>query len=374
MRVAVVGAGPAGLYVSYLLKRDHPGATIDVFEQDPPGATFGFGVVLSDTALDFLKADDPETHGLITPAMEHWHDLTVVHRGERVTIDGMGFSAIGRLELLQLLRQRAESVGIQLTYRHRLDKVPEEDVYDLTIGADGVNSLIRQSNPQGFGSTQSFLTNRFIWYGTRQPFDTLTQTFVETTDGRFTAHHYRYAKDLSTFIVETSGQTWQAAGFEQMDDGETRTFCEQVFSATLSGAKLMSNNSHWRRFPVIRNARWSSGNRVLIGDALHTAHFSIGSGTRLAMEDAIALATALREYPDIADALADYQARRKPVLDKILAGADKSAAWYEAFSQHMDLDPYEFAMNYIGRSGRVDPARLERMAPGFMAQYRRRTA
>ncbi len=219
------------------------------------------------------------------------------------------------------------------------------------------------------------MTNRFIWYGTTKPFDTLTQTFVTTPHGAFNAHHYRYQPDASTFIVETSDATWQAAGLGDLDECETARLCEEVFADALEGARLISNASTWRQFTIVRNETWVCGNKVLIGDALHTAHFSIGSGTRLALEDAIALAAAIKAEPDDLDAaLAAYQRQREPVLGKLLDAADASAKWYEAFAQHMELPPYAFAMSYINRSGRIDRDRLKALSPEFVARYEEQAA
>src|SRR6267142_3022881 len=202
MRIRVLGAGPAGLYFASLIKQRHRHADIRVFEQNPAGATFGFGVVFSDRALDFLRADDPETYALITPKLETWRDITLVHRGERIAIDGVGFSAIGRLELLQLLQQRARALGVEMILDRAIHTLDELGPADLIVGADGVNSLVRRSDEAGFGSALSYLDNKFAWYGTTQRFDTLTLTFVRTPEGTFTAHHYRYSPAMSTFIVE----------------------------------------------------------------------------------------------------------------------------------------------------------------------------
>jgi 2-polyprenyl-6-methoxyphenol hydroxylase-like FAD-dependent oxidoreductase len=364
MRILVAGAGPAGLYFAYLARRARPDWEVHVVEQNPPDATFGFGVVFSDRALEFLRGDDPQTYDLITPAMEVWNDLTVVHRGTPVVIDGIGFAAIGRLRFLQLLQQQAASVGIQPTFRTPLSLRASLEGFDLVVAADGANSAVR--GMADFGTTVSPLTNKFAWYGTTKPFRTLTQTFVENEHGTFNAHHYRHAPDMSTFVFECDAETWRRAGFASMGESGTLAYCERVFAETLQGHRLVSNNSIWRNFPNVRNRRWSAGNIVLIGDALRTAHFSIGSGTRLAMEDAIALARALREHARVPEALAAYEAARRPIVDKLVAAADASGAWYERFPQHMTLAPREFAWSYIQRSGRIDPERLRRTSPNFV--------
>jgi 2-polyprenyl-6-methoxyphenol hydroxylase-like FAD-dependent oxidoreductase len=370
MRIAILGAGPAGLYLAYLIKRRQRDADVIVVEQNSPDATFGFGVVFSDRALEFLREDDAETYAAITPHMESWSDIVIVHRGERVVIDGVGFAAVGRLKLLQLLQARARSVGVEPVYERTMKSLDEFRNADLVVGADGLNSLVRSSHEKEFGASVHFLTNRFAWFGTTKRFETLTQTFAETELGAFNAHHYRYSPDLSTFIVEVDHDTFVRAGFAQMTEAETRSLCERIFAPALDGKSLISNNSIWRQFPIVHNDRWSVGHRVLVGDALHTAHFSIGSGTRLAMEDAIALDKALAMYPnDVVAALAAYEAGRRPILEKLVAGANGSAAWYEQFAKHMQFAPVDFAMSYVTRSGRVDLDRLRKLSPGFIERY-----
>jgi 2-polyprenyl-6-methoxyphenol hydroxylase-like FAD-dependent oxidoreductase len=358
MNILVVGGGPAGLYFSYLARRRHPDWRIRVVEQNRADSTFGFGVVFSDRALEFLREDDPTTFDLITPQMEQWTDLTVVHRGTPVVIDGIGFAAIGRLKLLRLLQRQLASVGVTPEYETTLPSPPGG--YDLIVAADGVNSTLRGWHD--FGTRVTRLTNKFAWFGTSRVFRTLTQTFVTNEHGTFNAHHYRHAPDMSTFVVECDAATWERAGFAAMDEAATMAYCERVFSATLAGHRLVSNKSVWRNFPNLRNERWFVGNTVLIGDALRTAHFSIGSGTRLAMEDAIALVEALDE----ADPLPAYEAARRPIVEKLVAAADASGAWYERFAEHMKLAPRDFAWSYIQRSGRIDPERLRKISPRFV--------
>src|SRR3569623_449207 len=374
MRIAILGAGPAGLYLGTLIKRRDPRAEVAVIEQNAPDATFGFGVVFSDRALDFLREDDEETYAAIKPHKETWQDITLDIRGERVVIDGVGFAAVGRLKLLQLLQARTRAAGIEPLYRRVVQSLDELAGYDLVVGADGVNSLMRRTHADAFGATARLLTNRFAWFGTSKRFETLTQTFVDSAFGPFNAHHYRYAPDLSTFIVEVGAETFARAGFAAMSEAETRATCERVFAAALGGHPLVSNNSIWRQFPVVHNARWSYGHMVLLGDALHTAHFSIGSGTRLALEDATALDKTLAAHADVPDALAAYEAARRPILEKLVAGANGSADWYEHFGEHMRLAPLDFAMSYITRSGRIDLERLRKASPQFVARYEKERA
>jgi len=369
VRIAVIGGGPGGLYFAYLWKRRHPEASIDLFEQNAAGATWGFGVVFSEAALEFLRTDDPDTIDAITPGMESWNNITLNLRGESVEIDGVGFSSIGRLELLEILQTRASSVGAALHYDTMIRSVDQLADYDLVVAADGLNSLVRRAFENAFDTTVSHSANKFAWYGTSRRFETLSQTFVATELGAFNAHHYRYSPDMSTFLVECDAATWRAYGFADKSIEQSQAVCEQVFAATLDGHKLTSNKSVWRNFPWIWNERWWSGNMVLIGDALHSAHFSIGSGTRLAIEDAIALAKALETEDDIAAALTRFQSERKPIVQKLVKAARTSAAWYEHFGEHMKLGLMDFAYSYITRSGRIDDARLRAMSPQFMARY-----
>jgi 2-polyprenyl-6-methoxyphenol hydroxylase-like FAD-dependent oxidoreductase len=369
VRIAVIGGGPGGLYFAYLWKRRHPDAEIDLFEQNAAGATWGFGVVFSEQALEFLRADDPDTIDAITPRMESWKNITLHLRGESVEIDGVGFSSIGRLELLKILQQRVRDAGVTPRYDTLVQSLDQFAGYDLIVAADGLNSLVRRSLEHEFGASISHSTNKFAWYGTTKRFETLSQTFVATDLGAFNAHHYRYSPDMSTFLVECDPATWQAYGFADKTVEQSQAICERVFADTLDGHPLVSNKSVWRNFPWIWNERWSHGNMVLIGDALHSAHFSIGSGTRLAIEDSIALVKALEIETDIAAALHHYQAERQPIVKKLVTAARTSAGWYETFPEHMKLDLMDFAYSYITRSGRIDDARLRAMSPGFMARY-----
>ncbi|MBV9982992.1 FAD-dependent monooxygenase [Bradyrhizobium sp.] len=369
MRIAVIGGGPGGLYFAYFWKKRHPEAEVELFEQNPAGVTWGFGVVFSDQALEFLRADDPKTVDAITPRMESWKNITLTLRGQSVELDGVGFSSIGRLELLTILQARARAAGVVARYDAQITSLDQFAGYDLIVAADGLNSLVRRAYEGDFGSSLSYSSNKFAWYGTTKRFETLSQTFVATERGSFNAHHYRYAPGMSTFLVECDRATWEAYGFADRSIEESKTICEDVFAETLDGHKLISNRSVWRNFPWIWNERWWFKNMVLLGDALHTAHFSIGSGTRLAIEDAIALVKALEADADIPSALGRYQAARKPIVEKLVTAARTSANWYEHFSERMKLGLMDFAFSYITRSGRIDPARLRAMSPGFMARY-----
>lgn len=369
LRIAVIGGGPGGLYFAYLWKKRHPEARIELFEQNPEGATWGFGVVFSEQALEFLRADDPDTVDAITSRIESWKNITLHLRGESVEIDGVGFSSIGRLELLTILQARLRAVGVEPRYGTIIQSVDELSGYDLIVAADGLNSLVRRTFEKDFSASVSRSSNKFAWYGTSKRFETLSQTFVATDLGSFNAHHYRYAPDMSTFLVECDAATWQRYGFADKAIEQSQAICERVFAATLDGHALVSNKSVWRNFPWIWNERWSVGNIVMIGDALHSAHFSIGSGTRLAIEDAIALVKALEGETDVSAGLERYQAERKPIVQKLVKAARTSADWYERFPEHMQLGLMDFAYSYITRSGRIDDTRLRAMSPAFMARY-----
>ena len=373
MKIAIVGAGPAGLYLGYLLKRDHSGHSIDIFEQNPQGNTWGFGVMFSDRALDFLNIDDPETYQRMIPKMEHWVDLKLDLLGEQIILDGIGFASIGRLQLLEILSERLTSVGITLEFSTPLKDLSCCHDYDLVVGADGLNSVVRQQ--PGFHSETRLLSNFFAWYGTKKPFDTLTQSFRNSPWGSFNAHHYSYSKEMSTFIIETNLETWERSGFSKISDHERIKACETIFADVLEGEPLVQNRSTWRQFPVIQCENWFHENMVLIGDALHTAHFSIGSGTRLALEDSLALSKAIRLHgTDLQSALKTFEKERKPVLSKLVDASLQSAKWYENFGEHMNLPPWEFAESYLARAGRINEERMQTISPNFMAgllQYRK---
>lgn len=369
-RVEIIGAGPAGLCAAILLKNRFPRTEVCVTEQNTANATFGFGVVFSDQALDFLQSDDPQTHALITPQMERWLDISLSLHGEVITLDGIGFSAIGRLRLLELLQSRAREVGVKMRFGLRLDSTQDiEAAADLIVGADGLNSLLRRSHEASFSPTLDYSGNRFAWFGTTRPFDTLTQTFVRGPYGELNAHHYRYAPGLSTFIVECDDASFEAYGFAGMDEKHSAEKCRELFADTLDGAPLLTNRSVWRQFPRLWCDSWINAKRVLLGDAAHTAHYSIGSGTRLALEDAIALVNALVSENDLPSALALFQQQRMPVARKLFDAANASARWYDDFGSHMALPPLEFAFSYLTRSGRVDRQRLRGLCPDFMARY-----
>jgi len=371
MRIGIAGAGPAGLLFALLAKRRRPDADVRIVEQNPRDATFGFGVVFSHGALEFLARDAPQMHATLTQVMESWPIQRIVHRDTAVDVDGNGFCAIERLSLLRLLAAECERAGVRIDYATPLTAMDALADCDLVVGADGVNSLVRRTHEAAFRPRVEWLTNRFVWYGSTRRFDCLTLTFRENDDGAFVAHHYRYAPDRSTFIVECDAATWHRGGFAGLDDAASRAYCERLFAPDLDGHPLVSNRSQWRTFPLLSNAHWSAGNAVLIGDALRTGHFSIGSGTRLAFDDAIALDRALGEAgDDVPRLLAAFERERRPVVEKLVAAANSSSYWYERMADKMTLDPVELAYDYMTRSGRMSDERLAEAAPQFMASVR----
>ena len=376
MRAAIIGGGPAGLLLGLLLKQRRPRDDVRVIEQNARDATFGFGVVFSAGALDFLRAGAPQVFAALEAGMERWPDQKIVHRDEAIVIDGNGFSAVGRLALLGALQRMCEAAGVELAHERSVASLGEINDYDLVVGADGVNSMVRRALAEWLQPRLHHLTNKFAWYGTSKAFDCLTLTFRENEHGHFVAHHYRYAPAMSTFLVECDAATWHRAGFERMSDDESRAYCEHLFAPDLGGHALVSNRSLWRNFPLLWTPQWTLDGRVaLIGDAVRTGHFSIGSGTRLAMEDAIALAAALAAHDgDVAAGLAAFEQERQPIAEKIVRAANASSYWYERLADKMQLAPWQLAYDYMTRSGRMSDERLRAMAPRFMARVDRERA
>jgi benzoate-CoA ligase family protein len=369
MRSVIVGGGPAGLLFALLAKRRFPRWAVEVVEQNPADVTFGFWLVFSQGALGFLERDAPDLSRSLLPRMECWPIQRIVHRDQRVDIDGNGFSAIARLALIKFLQALCVQAGVRIDYGRRVESTAELGPAELIVAADGVHSALRRERERDFEPRIDWLTNKFAWYGTSTAFDCLTLTFRANEHGIWVAHHYRYSLDMSTFLVECDAATFQRAGLGEMSDEQSRAYCERVFAPDLDGHRLLSNRSIWRNFPLLSNRRWASGNLVLIGDALHTSHFSIGSGTRLAFEDAIALDRAFGEAgEDVPRALAVFERERRPIVEKLVAAANASSFWYERMADKLRLEPWQLAYDYMTRSGRIDDQRLARMAPAFMRQ------
>ena len=370
MKINIIGGGPAGMYFAILMKRARGTHEITIYERNGPDDTFGWGVVFSGKTLAALRQADETSHAEITRDFEAWDNVDVVHRNQKISIHGNSFSGIARLRLLKILQRRCEQLGIAVNFRREIADVESvKSDCDVLIGADGVNSLVRESFKQDFQPDLSSRPNKYIWYGTNQLFHGLTLTFRETPAGVFAAHSYKFDQTTSTFIVECDQQTWANVGFAKKSDEETRAFLADVFAPDLKGHPLLSNNSKWINFVLVKNGRWSIENVALLGDALHTAHFSIGSGTKLAMEDAIALKQCFDETTNVRMALQSFEDVRKSVIEDYQAAAYESMVWFENARQYMHFDPLALAYSLMTRSKRIDYETLKRRDPAFIAAY-----
>ena len=370
MRINIIGGGPAGMYFAILMKQADAAHVINVYERNGPDDTFGWGVVFSGKTLANLRAADEVTHAEITRAFAAWDNVDVVHGQEKISIHGNSFSGIGRLQLLKILQRRCEQLGVEVKFRTEVADVEAlRTSGDLLIAADGVNSTVRKQYADRFVPSLDLRPNRYIWYGTNRLFHGLTLTFRETDAGVFAAHSYKFNSTTSTFIIECDAQAWQQANFAAMSEAETRAYLERVFAQDLDGHPLLSNNSKWISFLLVKNQHWFFENLAMIGDALHTAHFSIGSGTKLALEDSIALFQCLKNTPDVSLALKEFEASRKPVIEEYQAAAYDSMRWFENARDYMNLSAIELAFALMTRSGRVDLAALRKRDPDFVSSY-----
>ena len=370
MKINIIGGGPAGLYFAILMKRADASHQIKIYERNGPDDTFGWGVVFSGKTLANLRAADEVSHAEITKQFEAWDNVDVIHRDAKISIHGNSFSGIARLQLLKILQRRAEQLGVEIEFHSEIDDIESlRSDCDLLLAADGVNSTVRVRYAEQFQPELDVRANRYIWYGTHQLFHGLTLTFRENSAGVFAAHSYKFSPTTSTFIVECDPQTWTSAGFEQMSSDETLEYVGDVFTQDLNGHKLLSNNSKWINFLLVKNRRWFFENVVLIGDALHTAHFSIGSGTKLAMEDAIALAESFKQHANVHDALSRFEKSRRPVIEDYQSAAFESMRWFENAGQYMHLSAIELAYVLMTRSGRVSHEDLKRRDPAFISEY-----
>jgi anthraniloyl-CoA monooxygenase len=366
MKIACVGAGPAGLYFAISMKLRDPAHEIEIFERNAPGVTFGWGVVFSDLTVDNINRNDPVSGRAITDEFAHWDDIDVHIHGETITSGGHGFIGIGRKRLLDILCDRARELGVALHFNAESDPAdPKWRDYDLVIASDGANSRFRDANAEAFGVDIDVRKNKFVWLGTSKVFDAFTFAFEETEHGWIWAHAYRFAPDASTFIVECSEETWKASGFDKMSQDESIVACEKLFAKYLDGHRLQSNASHlvgsaaWLNFRRIKCERWASGNVILLGDAAHTAHFSIGSGTKLALEDAIKLAEVLnRPGLSLQAALDEYQAERNLEVLKLQNSARNSTEWLETLGRYLHFEPLQFAYSLLTRSQRISHENL----------------
>ncbi|HZY19279.1 MAG TPA: bifunctional salicylyl-CoA 5-hydroxylase/oxidoreductase [Ramlibacter sp.] len=380
MKIVCIGGGPAGLYFALLMKRQDPRHEITVVERNKPYDTFGWGVVFSDQTLGHLQAADPQTAGEILGAFNHWDDIEVNIRGERIRSGGHGFCGIGRKRLLNILQRRCEELGVRLVFETEAQGDEQFPDADLIIASDGLNSRIRSRYASTFQPDIDLRHCRFVWLGTHKRFDAFTFAFEETEHGWFQAHAYQFDGDTSTFIVEAPEDVWRKAGLDTMDKDEAIAFCERLFAGTLDGHRLMSNAAHlrgsaqWIRFPRVVCRTWVHHNGrapvVLMGDAAHTAHFSIGSGTKLALEDAIELARCIgRSAGDLTRALADYQAVRSVEVLKIQNAARNSTEWFENVARYVNLPAPQFAYSLLTRSQRISHENLRLRDPAYVAQY-----
>jgi anthraniloyl-CoA monooxygenase len=370
MKINIIGGGPAGLYFAILMKKASASHQIRIYERNGPDDTFGWGVVFSGKTLANLRAADEVSHAEIMKEFEAWDNVDVVHRDAKVSIHGNSFSGIARLQLLKILQRRAEELGVEIEFHHEIQDVESlRHDCDLLLAGDGVNSTVRLRYVEQFQPDLDVRANRYIWYGTNQLFHGLTLTFRENSAGVFAAHSYKFNRSTSTFIVECDPRTWDNAGFEEMNADKTLEYLGEVFAQDLNGHKLLSNNSKWINFLLVKNRNWFFENVVLIGDALHTAHFSIGSGTKLAMEDAIALAESFQQTANVSDALTHFTNTRRPVIEDYQAAAFESMRWFENAASYMHLTSMELAYVLMTRSGRVTYDDLKHRDPDFINQY-----
>jgi anthraniloyl-CoA monooxygenase len=366
MRISIVGAGPAGLYLGILLAKSDPAHEITVLERNPPDATFGWGVVFSEETLGALRDADLQTYVEITDTFARWDTVDIRYRGRVLRSGGHSFSAIARKQLLLILQHRCEELGVKLEFGVEIDDTSLPVPGDLVVAADGVNSGFRQRWAETLGSVVQPQGGKYVWFGTDLVLDAFTFIFRQTEHGLFQVHSYPFDESTSTFIVECPEPTWRRAGLDRMDESESIAFCEALFADDLRGHRLLSNRSVWLDFLRVSNRSWHHGNVVLLGDAAHTAHFSVGSGTKLAMEDAIALANAFVRHADIEAALVDYELERQPVVERVQQAADESAAYFGRVGHHAQLEPMQFAFNLLTRSGRISHASLGVRDPEFV--------
>ncbi|HEX9979149.1 MAG TPA: FAD-dependent monooxygenase [Flavobacterium sp.] len=354
MKVTVIGGGPGGLYFSILLKKAVPDAQIDIYERNKADDAFGFGVVFSDETLSEFLTRDPQSYELIRSQFAYWDDLDVVRNGERVRISGNGFCGCSRKTLLQLLQQRCSEEGVGLHFEQNISDVSQFSDSDVVVACDGINSFIREKYKADFGTKIVLQRNKFVWLGSTKPLDAFAYFFRTTPFGTFVAHTYQYQEGMSTWIFECAPETWEKARLETFDEAGTIQKMSEIFAEELDGHPLISNKSHWRQFPTITNEKWHKDNIVLLGDAKATAHYSIGSGTKLAMECAIGLADAIIEnQADIPAAFQAYEQKRRKRVEMIQHAAGVSLDWFEHMDRHIQHPFMQFAFGVMTRAKKV---------------------
>ncbi|MCA9792997.1 MAG: monooxygenase [Candidatus Eremiobacteraeota bacterium] len=351
------------------MKRLDPSHQVKVFERNPRGNTFGWGVVFSSQTLTSLAQADPVSHTAITDSFQLWDNVDIVHRGQKVSIRGNRFAGIARLALLEILIERCLELGVELEFGREILELPELSETDLLVGADGVGSRTREVYADAFKPHLEYAANHYIWLGTKRLFHGLTLTFRETPEGLYIAHSYKFSPDLSTFIVECDPESFSRAGFEDLDEAGTLAALQTIFADDLEGHDLLSNHARWIRFVNVRNHNWYHPKVVLLGDALHTAHFSIGSGTKLALEDSIALAECFGKAGSVSDALQDFAVQRKPYVDAYQEIASESRQWFETARERTHLEPIPMAFATMTRNAKVDLENLRQRDPEFVERY-----
>ena len=371
MRIDVVGAGPAGLYFALLMKKVDRANDVTVWERNARDATFGWGVVFSEETLGALADADPESYHEITETFASWGSIDVYFGGQTIRSRGHRFSGISRKALLGILQRRCATLGVELRFHEEIEDLARFEGSDLLVGANGVNSVVRRTWEDAFRPRLAVHHSKYVWFGTPMAFDAFTFIFRETEHGMFQVHAYPFDASTSTFIVETSEATWRRAGLDGMSEEESIAFCEKLFEPELRGRPLLSNRSLWVSFGTLTCETWHHGNVVLLGDAAHTAHFTIGSGTKLAMEDSVSLASAFLRGRDVPAALVEYEMERQPVVERFQEAANVSASYFENVSRYRSFEPVQFAFNLLTRSGRITHLELERRDPALVARVDR---